>query len=194
MKISPIIILLVCILSTSCNKKVNTSIDFEKKVFDDIFLSAVDSTLVDLRIYMGFQYSEKQQDSIKKDTLHRVVAFDIQNYIAQDDFLTDSLRKYKLANDSVWNFKLEKYNTQRYDFKNSTEFPLTEQLTEWEKKYPKFSGNLSFSKIYFDDVKESGVFEATYYCGARCGLGYSVHIKKINNKWKITKVMHTWIS
>lgn len=194
MKIFPIIILWVGILLTSCNKKVNASVDFEKRVFDDIFLSAVDSTLVDLRIYTGFQYSEKQRDSIRKDTLHRVVAFDVQNYIAPDDFLTDSLRKYKLANDSVWNFKPEKYNTQRYDFKNSTEFQFTEQLTEWKKKYPKFSGSLSFSKIYFDDAKESGVFEATYYCGASCGRGYSVYIKKMNNKWKIIKVMHTWIS
>lgn len=194
MKKLHIAILVTSISLISYHKKDNNTVDFEKKVFDDIFLSAVDSTLVDIRTYTGFQYSEKQLDSIKKDTLDRVVAFNIQNYIAPDDFLEDTTLKYKLTNDSVWNFQLEKYNSSQYNFKNSNELPLTGELTEWKNKYPKFSGGLSFSKIYFDDAKENGIFEATYYCGPLCGLGYTVHIKKTNNKWKILKVEHSWIS
>ncbi|MGE8554774.1 MAG: hypothetical protein ACN6OB_12710 [Chryseobacterium jejuense] len=194
MKISRILLLASSILVISCHKNVNNTIDLEKKVFDDVFQSTVDSTLIDLRTYTGFQYSKKQRDSIKKDTLHRVVAFTINNYIASDDFLSDSSTKYKLTNDSVWNFKLEKYNSSKYNLKNSDELPFTDTLTEWKNKYPKFSGGLSFSKIYFDDAKETGIFEVTYYCGPTCGLGYSVYVKKINNKWTILKVERIWIS
>lgn len=194
MKKLHIAILVTSISLISCHKKDNNTIDFEKKVFDEVFLSAVDSTLVDLRTYTGFQYSGKQLDSIKKDKLHRVIAFNTQNYIAPDDFLEDSNLKYKLANDSVWSFTLEKYNSLQYTFKNRNEFPLTDDLTEWKNKYPKFSGGLSFSKIYFDEAKENGIFEAAYYCGPLCGLGYTVHIKKANNKWIILKVEKSWIS
>ncbi|WP_347217157.1 hypothetical protein [Chryseobacterium sp.] len=194
MKIHPIIIITVCFLIVSCHKKVNNTVELEKKIFDDIFLSTVDSTLIDLRTYTGFQYSEKQRDSIRKDTLHRVVAFNIYNYRASDDFLENIDPKYKLANDSVWSFKLEKYNSSKYNFKNSNELPFTDNLTEWKNKYPKFSGGLSFSKIYFDEAKETGIFEVNYYCSPTCGLGYSVYIKKVKNKWTVLKVKNTWTS
>ncbi len=193
MKTLQIAILVTSIFLNSCHKKKDT-VEFEKKVFDDIFLSAVDSTLVDLRTYTGLQYSEKQKDSIKKDTLHRVVAFNIQNYIAPDDFLANNVSKYKLVDDSVWNFTLEKYSSLRYILKDSNELPITDNLNVWKNKYPKFSGGLSFSKIYFDEAKENGIFEATYYCGPSCGLGYAIYIKKTNTKWKILKVKNIWIS
>ncbi|AZB00235.1 hypothetical protein EG359_11630 [Chryseobacterium joostei] len=178
----------------SCHKKENNTVNFEKKVFDDIFIPTVDSTLIDMRTYIGFQYSEKQRDSIQKDTLNRVVAFNTVNYMPPIDFSTGSTQKYKPANDSIWSFSLEKYNSSKYKFKNVSEQPFTDELTQWQKKYPKFSGSLSFSKIYFDETRKTGVFEVTYFCGSKCGVGYQVHIKKMKNKWKIIKVEHTWIS
>ena len=190
------IFLLFFALIISCIKKteIGNSVEFEKKVFDDIFVQTVDSTLIDMRTYTGFQYSEKERDSIKKDTLNRIIAFEVENYKVPNDFLTQIPKNYKTINDSVWKFQLEKFNNQKYKFKNSSELPTENELIEWQKKYPKFSGELGFSKIHFDDSRENGVFEATYYCGSKCGLGFLVYIKKINNKWEIQKVEQSWIS
>lgn len=41
--------------------------NIEKNALDDVFLIRVDSTLIDRRIYLGFDYSKKQIDSIEKD-------------------------------------------------------------------------------------------------------------------------------
>ena len=53
---------------------------------------------------------------------------------------------------------------------------------------------MSFSHIKFDEKKKSGTLDVSYSCGGKCGLGYSVVIKKINNKWIIAKIEETWIS
>lgn len=181
---------------SSCNKGYpeDNSADFEQKVFDEIFVTAVDSTLIDMRTYTGFQYSDKQRDSIKKDTLNRVVAFNIENNKVPIDFLTQIPKKYKTINDSIWNFNLEKYKSPKYIFKNDSELTLDRELVDWQKKYTKFSGALSFSKIYFDKQRQNGVFEANYYCGSKCGVGFLVYLKKIKNNWKVIKTERSWIS
>ena len=129
---------------TSCSEKYpeDKSVDFKQKVFDEIFLEAVDSTLIDMRTYTGFQYTDKQRDSIKRDTLNRVVAFSIVNNKVPIDILTKIPKKYNTINDSIWNFNLEKYRSPKYIFKNASELTLDRELIEWQKKYIKFSANV----------------------------------------------------
>ena len=195
-RILQIVFLILFMSITSCNEKdpEDKSVDFEQKVFDEIFLAAVDSTLIDMRTYIGFQYSDQQRDSIRKDTLNRVVAFNIVNNKVPIDILTEIPKKYNTINDSIWNFNLEKYRSPKYIFKNASELSLDRELIEWQKKYIKFSGALSFSKIYFDKQRENGVFEAGYYCGSKCAVGFVVYLKKIKNNWIVIKIERSWIS
>lgn len=195
-KNSKLIFLIIFALTISCNKnnRDKDSVDFERKVFNDIFIPTVDSTLIDMRAYLGFHYSDHQRDSIVKDTLSRVIAFNIENYKISNESKTKIPKKYKQINDSVWNFQAEKFNTSKYIFKKSSELSTENELIEWQKKYPKFSGELAFSKIHFNDKKDEGIFETTYYCGSKCGVGFLIDIQKKEDEWIITKIEQIWIS
>lgn len=72
--------------------------------------------------------------------------------------------------------------------------PPAINFKNWAAKYPKFVGVLVFSNIKFDVSKTSGTLDVSYHCGDRCGLGYVVTIKKVDDKWVISKVKDTWIS
>ena len=53
---------------------------------------------------------------------------------------------------------------------------------------------MSFSQIHFDEKKENGNLSVTYSCGGKCGLGFTVYIKKEKDKWIILKVTQDWIA
>lgn len=89
---------------------------------------------------------------------------------------------------------IEKYNNKKFIFKHLTELSKVEEYKNWESKYPKFAGAMSFSHIRFDAKKKSGSLDVSYNCGDKCGLGYSVVIKKVKKKWIIAKLQKTWIS
>ena len=183
---------LIFFIFFSCRKQSNN--EFEQNVFNDVFISAVDSTLIDMRTYLGFDYSKKQIDSIKMDTLNRVIAFNEKIEGVVNIFKEDLPKNYKPISDSIWTFNLTKFNTQKYIFKKSSELSTENELIEWQKKYPKFVGSLGFSQIYFDKERNNGAFQVAYNCGSKCGLGYVVYIKKEHKKWKIQTVKRTWIS
>ena len=200
MKQLNIIIIILTFLFCGCEKKVSEA-EFEQNVFDEVFIKIVDSTYIDKRLYTLFpkqgkpiydkkgkwigldSTGQKQRDkeceikraALKKDTLNLVIA---------------------VGNDGIINSKtnVEKYNNKKFIFKHLDELLKVEEYKNWETKYPKFAGAMSFSHIKFDAKKESGVLNVNYSCGGKCGLGYSVVIKKIKNKWFIAKIEETWIS
>lgn len=176
----------------SCEKESNY--EFESKVFDDIFINVVDSTLIDRRTYLGFEYSKKQIDSIKNDSLNRVVAFNPKLAGIYNDDLKIIPKDYKSISDSAWSFNPEKYNTSKYIFKKISELPSDDSYENWANKYKTFSGALSFSQIYFDKPKENGIFAVTYNCDMKNSVGYLIFITKEKGKWKIKKTSKTWIS
>ncbi|WP_333851692.1 hypothetical protein [Epilithonimonas sp.] len=191
--IRPIFLIIISFFTVlNCRKASNYEI--ESKVFDDIFISIVDSTLIDRRTYLGFEYSKKQIDSIKKDSLNRIVAFTPKLGSIDSDDLKKIPKDYKSISDSVWSFTPEKYNTNKYIFKKTSELPFDNSYENWKNKYPKFFGVLSFSQIYFDKEMKNGILSTTYICGISCTVGYLVYIEMVNNKWKIKKVDKTWIS
>lgn len=126
---------LIFFIFFSCRKQSNN--EFEQNVFDDVFISAVDSTLIDMRTYLGFEYSKKQIDSIKMDTLNRVIAFNEKIEGVVNIFKEDLPKDYKPISDSIWTFNLTKFNTQKYIFKKSSELSTENELIEWQKKIPK---------------------------------------------------------
>ena len=98
-----------------------------------------------------------------------------------------------ISNERKINFK--KFKSQKFIFKKLSEIQDEDiEYEKWSKKYPKFAGAMSFSKISFDEKRENGKLTVSYSCGGKCGLGYSVYIKKEKENWKITKVEQTWIS
>lgn len=200
MKQLNIIIIILTFIFFGCKKR-NYELEFEQKVFDEVFVKIVNSTYKDKRLYTCFpergkpiydkdgkwigsdSTGQKQRDieceikraALKKDTLNLVIA---------------------IGNEGIINSKsnIEKYNNKKFIFKHFTELPEVENYINWESKYPKFAGAMSFSNIKFDAKKESGKLNVSYSCGIRCALGYSVFIKKIKGKWIIVKVGDTWIS
>lgn len=195
------ILLILTFVFFGCEKK-TTDEEFEQYVFDDLFITIIDSTNIDQRLYTCFPEQGKpiydkngkwigldsvgqhqrdleceiKRSALKKDTLNLVIA---------------------IENEGLFNEKtnLSKYNNSKFIFRHLSELPRGKDLeyTTW-KTENKFAGVMSFSRIKFDAKKESGSLDVGYRCGGKCGLGYSVYIKKVKNKWVIIKVEETWIS
>ncbi|MGL2967124.1 hypothetical protein [Flavobacterium sp. XGLA_31] len=195
------ILFLIAFVFLGCEKKI-TAEEFEQGVFDALLVKIVDSTYTDQRLYTCFpeqgkpMYDKKgrwigldtvgqhQRDlecevkraALEKDTLNLIIALENKGMITEQ---TD----------------LSKYKSPKFIFRHLSEHPRGKDLeyTEW-KTEKKFAGVMSFSRIRFDTKKESGSLDVGYRCGGKCGLGYTVYIKKIKGEWVIVKVEETWIS
>ena len=183
-----------------CEKK-NTHSEFEQAVLNEIFLKVVDSTYKDKRIYtsfpdMGEDMYDKNEKWIgrnligqhKRDIKHKAK---IEALRKDTSNLIIAVGNGGLINDKT---ELQNYNNRKFIFKHLSELPPAINFKNWAAKYPKFVGVLVFSNIKFDVSKTSGTLDVSYHCGDRCGLGYVVTIKKVDDKWVISKVKDTWIS
>lgn len=170
----------ILILLFSCEKKISQK-EFEQNVFDKIFINIVDSTYKDKRLYTFYPLPgmkednlefQKQRKALEKDTLDLVIAVDNQRKI---DF--------------------QKFKNKKFIFKKLSEIQGEDiEFKKWTKKYPKFAGAMSFSKITFDKNHENGKLTVSYSCGGKCGVGYEVYIKKEKRNWIIIRVKQTWVS
>jgi len=184
----------------SCEKKI-TDEQFEQNVLTEIFLKVVDSTYMDKRIYTSFpgrgeNIFDPNGKYIGRDTVGQYKR-DIDHKIAMSALKNDTLNLIiAIGNGGLINDKteLEHFNSPKFIFKHLSELPPAYGYDTWTAKYPKFAGVLVFSNIKFDVSKENGILEVGYYCGEICGLGYRVTIKKVKDKWIISKVEDTWIS
>lgn len=198
-RVSFLFLIVVFILS-SCEKKI-TDEQFEQNVFSEIFLKVVDSTYQDYRIYTSFpEMGEHMYDKNGKWIGRNLIGQrerDLKHRAKMKILKKDSLNLIiaigtgGLINDKI---ELQKYNSRKFIFKHLSELPADETYKNWAAKYPKFAGVMDFSNIKFDVSKTNGTLKVGYYCGTRCGLGYVVTIKKINNKWVISKVYNRWIA
>lgn len=185
-----------------CDKKV-TSEEFEQNVFDKLFITIVDSTYIDQRLYtcfpeMGKPIYDKNGKWIGLDSVGQHQR-DLECEVKRSAFEKDTLNLViAVENEGLINEKtdLSKYKTSKFIFRHLSEHPRGKDLeyTEWKTEKINFAGVMSFSRIKFDSKKESGSLDVSYLCGGKCGLGYSVYIKKVKDKWVIAKVEKTWIS
>ncbi|MBG6233803.1 hypothetical protein IWX76_000358 [Pedobacter sp. CAN_A7] len=194
------VFLIVVFILFSCEKKI-TDEQFEQNVFSEIILKVVDSTYQDYRILtivpeMGERIYDKNGKWIGRSLIGQRER-DLKRKAKAEVFIKDSLNLIiaigtgGLINDKT---ELQNYNSPKFKFKHLSELPADENYKNWAAKYPKFAGALVFSNINFDVSKINGTLNVSYYCGTRCGLGYVVTIKKINNKWVISKVENSWIA
>lgn len=161
--------------------------------------------------FIRFDSSNLAKDSViykrRLDSLDRDTS---ALYLEFDPILKDVEERYKIELFSHFKIKEEKERPNNeflkipyQNIKTKRKFKL--QITS---KIPKvnrtegifssygssFSGSFSISRIYFDKQKKFGVLTASYYCGTRCGEGFTIFIKKVNDKWVIDEIQDTWIS
>jgi hypothetical protein len=192
--------------NVSTIKKTDTNLNFEKKVFDEVFLEIVDSTHKDGRVYLTFLPGmdfEKRKAKFEKDTCKLVFAItdftwpiwkeskkEIIDHFKNSEFTYDD-------NKDVEKFiiNLEKFSNSKYIFKYKSKFPKGDKYKIWETKYDfEFAGALVFSRIQFTKNFQKGVLAVSYGCGVNCGWNYLVFIRKENKKWIVENVKVTSMS
>jgi hypothetical protein len=152
--------------------------DFHKYIFDsyafdydsiNTVLGIVDS-LYSCKGYKEFDYIKKELPSLQYTTAyHNMSIVDIAN---------KKIDLNKITNSGI--FKLQYSSQLGWHPKVNRKF--------WEKQNGFYlSGILRFSRIYFDDSYNSGVFYCTNFYGPIEPLSLLICIKKTDNKWKIEK-------
>lgn len=164
-----------------------------------------DSTKITSEQKIEFRKWQKKKEEVEKDTSSVIIAFDPflkKNEAELNQLLEEYNPKIQISKISekesnVFRFDFEKIKlNNKFKLKNISEFPKTDNFNLlYELKYDfVFSGILYFSRIQFDNQKEFGILKGSFsYCG-RCGRGFNIFIKKVNNKWVIDKIVGTWIS
>lgn len=189
-----------------------STLEFEQTLFNQIFYEIVNASYKDKRVYsfrcsngrsivendliIGYDNPEcdRLKDALQKDTLNMVLAIaDSVHMIYKDDiqFIPKNL---KPSSSEKFKIDLSKHQYEKFDFKYLSELKPNDEYLNWEDRYPKFIGELSFSKIYFDEKKQKAIMTIEYNCGSKCGLGYFAYLEKVNQKWIVTKVENTWIA
>jgi len=142
-------------------------------------------------------------EKIKKDTSKIVIAFnpiieysneDLKEYLEKHFKNTKAcVPKEKIYNEYILDFQKIKLNN-RFELRHINQFPK-ERGRIWLTTYNfNFSGAVFFSRIQFDQNKKFGVLNGGFACGDRCGQGFRIYIKQINQKWIIDEIEETWVS
>ena len=117
------------------------------------------------------------------------------NYkFGESDFLSRILKQSNIKksaligeiNQTQLNFKAILFRANTFKIKSITELGGNDSNSS--------IGIIIFSKIYFFNKNNEGVLSCDFNCGGLCGKGYIIHVKKINNRWKIIETDMTWIS
>lgn len=192
-----------------CAKK-KTPLEFEQNAFDQVFAQIVDSTYRDKRVYSfhcksGKHYMKRsdgsvyenpdcirESEALRNDTLNLVLAIADSVHLIYKDDAQFTPKEFQPLNTLKYRIDISKHQSSKFNFKYISEVIPDSEYDNWEARYPKFAGELSFSKIYFDKMKEKAFMTVEYSCGSNCGLGYFVYLEKVNQKWIVTKVDNTW--
>ncbi|TBX64520.1 hypothetical protein EZL74_13000 [Flavobacterium silvisoli] len=200
-----IIFSIFIILLFSCNKK-EISSETEKQIFESVLVPILDS----------IQFSvlpPPYNDSIKKiyenDKMLIVIKDSTEILSAEEQI--GFLKHYKNTSMDIDSSTVTKINHNLIRIKNLNSHKLSFKLTDRKyifKFYSElkenklndnekfFCGELGLSNIKLDNSKEKGVFSISYNCCEKnkCGNGWIVYLKNTNGKWKIDKIIPTWIS
>lgn len=145
---------------------------------------------------------EIKREKIKNDKTKLVIAIDKkQQRNRKEDYLMfiKHFKNIKIGNNEydaneTHEINLSKFpKSNKFEFKYLDEFPNEYKI--WEKEYPfEFGSIILFSKTRFDSTNNFGFLTVFVGCGERCGVGYIIFIKKVNEKWKVDKIKQTSIS
>jgi hypothetical protein len=87
-------------------------------------------------------------------------------------------------------------NNKNFNFQNTSKYPHEKNWDLNDKSNLRFPvGTISVSRIQFNKIKTSGILSAGASCGGgKCGRGFLIIIENKSGKWKVEKVIHTWVS
>lgn len=86
-------------------------------------------------------------------------------------------------------------NNKKFDFQLLSKFPAVNlwDLNDTPNSLP--VGAVGFSRIQFNKTKTKGILSASASCGGgKCGRGFLILIENKSGKWKIKKIIPTWLS
>ncbi|REA60676.1 hypothetical protein DSL64_14150 [Dyadobacter luteus] len=186
-----------------------STLEFEQTLFNQIFYEIVNASYKDKTYTSHCRTSEiitekgpiivyddpeckEKFEALQKDTLHMVLAIADSVHMIYKDDIQFIPKNFKPSSSEKFKIDLSKHQYEKFDFKYLSELKPNDEYRNWEARYPKFIGELSFSKIYFDEKKQKAIMTIEYSCGSKCGLGYFAYLEKVNKKWIVTKVENTW--
>ncbi|MFC5683952.1 hypothetical protein ACYE2N_02325 [Flavobacterium sp. MAHUQ-51] len=207
----------------SCERK-TSNLELENTIIDELFVAMVDSIHKDNRIYLNFppiperiydkkgnlinidstQYKKEivtynaEIEKIKKDTSKLPMTVSKELYFPSE-YSLESIKKYFKSNA----LKIDTTNTETNTiiiekFKKNPKFNFsyTKKDETPQDRYLRVEpySIVSFSKIIFDESKNTAVLIGSYSCGGKCGLGYLIILHKKDGKWKIKQIEDLWIS
>jgi hypothetical protein len=87
-------------------------------------------------------------------------------------------------------------NNKKFNFQNTSKYPHEKNWDLSDVSNVLFPvGTISVSRIQFNKTKTSGILAVGASCGGgRCGRGFIIIIENKSGKWKIEKIIHTWVS
>ena len=87
-------------------------------------------------------------------------------------------------------------NNRKFNFQKASKYPQEKNWDLNDKSNFLFPvGTVWVSRIQFNKTKTSGILAAGASCGGgRCGRGFVIIIENKSGKWKIEKIIHTWVS
>ena len=136
----------------------------------------------------------------KRDSIYTIIVLKDSIHSLSKGDLGAFRSKHSISNDSLSVQYLDKsYITPLKNLLVSNCFRL--QMASFYKPPTKDSlmfvrelKEISFSRIIFNSDKTFGMLTCEYVCGGLCGNGYRVYIKKLNGKWEIDNIEHSWIA
>ena len=206
----------------SCEKRLS-ALQFEKNVLNEVFLEIVDSIYMDRRIMLpppllrfdsktnkhdtlGYnqelQKYKHRQDSIRKDTAKIVIAVHdfVTKITKEDKIIIRNIFKDSINYDTSKDVKQFKINLSTFSsksakvtFKYASEVIPDRFWIDSNKALP--VGSVSVSRIQFSKNKSSATLTAGASCGGgKCGRGFIIIIVNKSGRWKIAKIIQTWVS
>lgn len=164
---------------------------------------------------IGFDSSEVELISAEyKNNLSRIDSIDSRIIIGITDtcFYIDwnDLKARTYAEDSLIGRFITLYDTEVIATKKLNLNQIADKdglkiipISEIEKKYPfiwsmlkdyKFAGKLEFSKIYYLEDNNLGLLQIDYYNDPMNGYSYFIIIEKLNEKWRVIKLLRNWVT
>jgi hypothetical protein len=147
----------------------------------------------------------RYRDSIKNDKARILIGVydDVKKISPQETeiiFKEIKLSEYsydisKEADEYKFNLKAFE-NNKKFNFQNTSKYPHEKEWDFNDNSNLRFPvGTISVSRIQFNKTKTSGILTAGASCGGRlCGRGFLIIIENKSGKWKVEKVIHTWVS
>lgn len=105
--------------------------------------------------------------------------------------------KYDISTEAQeFKFDLKPFaNNKKYKFEYTSKFPHERFWDIEDKNSGMPVGTISVSRIQFNKSKTSGVLSASASCGrGKCGRGFTIKIENKSGKWRIAKIIQTWVS